>query len=86
MHLAGEEREGVIGLSSALARVWQASTANDADSVVMSGEHLSRNLCDCSMAVMHGKSFEVARKMKVNFHAKKEKSRRPCRVIFFWSM
>ena len=43
MHLAGEEREGMIRLSSALARVQQASWTNDEDDVVMSGERLSLN-------------------------------------------
>jgi len=43
MHLAGEEREGMIRLSLALARVQQASWTNDEDDVVMSGERLSLN-------------------------------------------
>ena len=64
MHLAGEERKGVICLSSALARVRQASTANDNDGVVMSGEQLSLNSDDGHMAVVAKTIVELARKIK----------------------
>ena len=83
MHLAGEEREGVIRLSSALARVRQASTANDVDGVVMSGEQLSLNSDDWNMAVVSENIVELARKMRLNFRAKK--INREGRVVLFIS-
>ena len=46
MHLAGEDREGIIRLLSSLARIQQASTANDEHGVSMSGEQLSLNADD----------------------------------------